>query len=179
MNTAVGVGDARRRGPDPTDDDTAEVDEVAPAIGVDKTVYAGHDAGASCAGSESVAGVNGDAVTYCFAVTNTGDTDLADVAVDDADLGIDQGDMTVLSGDLSPVWRRRRSVELFYETTIDGDLVNTATVTARRPSVGADPTDDDTAEVDEVGPGDQRSTRRCTRVMTTVRRVRARSRSPV
>ena len=49
-------------------------DEVAPAIAIDKTVYAGHDGGVRrVPASESVAGENGDAVTYCFAVTNTGD----------------------------------------------------------------------------------------------------------
>ena len=59
---------------DPTDDDTAEVDEVAPGIELLKTVYAGNDAGASCPGTELVTGVNSDAVTYCFTVNNTGNT---------------------------------------------------------------------------------------------------------
>ena len=71
------------------------------------------------------------------------------------------------------------SVTLFYETTIDGDLVNTATGVGDAAESVPDPTDDDTAEVDEVAPAIWRSTRRCTRVMTRVRRVRARSRCRV
>ena len=66
---------------DVTDTDTARVDEVAPDISIDKTVYTGHDAGASCDGDELVTTLSGDDVTYCFTITNTGDTHL-DTLVD-------------------------------------------------------------------------------------------------
>jgi uncharacterized repeat protein (TIGR01451 family)/LPXTG-motif cell wall-anchored protein len=126
---------------------------------VDKTVYAGHDAGGSCAGGESVVGENGQPVTYCFTVTNTGDTTLAPVTVSDGDLGITDGDMTVLSGSLAGV-PAAGTVTLYYETTIDRDLLNTATAVGvpigrdDGPVVGFPEgvSDDDTAEVDELAP---------------------------
>ncbi|MDG1409606.1 MAG: DUF11 domain-containing protein [Acidimicrobiales bacterium] len=123
---------------------------VDPDIAINKTVYAGHDSGAGCAGSELVSGVSGAAVTYCFEVTNTGDTYL-DVALADPDLGIDQGDMNVVSGDLSLA--PGESVVLYYDSTITADLTNTATATGDPtddqgvPLDVADVTDDDTAAV--------------------------------
>ena len=88
----------------------------------------GHDAGASCAGRRARRPVDGgQAVTYCFSVTNTGDAALLDVAVDDVDLGIDQDDddgAVGLAG--APGARASRSTLYYLETTVDGDLVNTA-----------------------------------------------------
>ncbi|HMQ28604.1 MAG TPA: hypothetical protein PKA98_21640, partial [Acidimicrobiales bacterium] len=75
--------------------------DPVPSISVDKTVYRGHDDGAGCAGEEQVLGVNGDPVTWCFLVTNTGETTLSPVTLDDGPLGIDDTDMDVLVGDLS------------------------------------------------------------------------------
>ncbi len=157
--TAVDGGGVPVPAVDPvTDSDTASVDEVAPGLAVAKTVYRGHDGGALCAGAESVVGIDGDAVTYCFTVTNTGDTTLAPVTVADPDLGIDQSDMGVLSGDLA-LLAPGDSVELFYETALDGDLTNTATAGGTPsdpngdPLPGLDPvTDDDTASADQVAP---------------------------
>ena len=141
-----------------SDEDSAEVDEVAPAVSVDKTVYRGHDAGAGCAGAESVQGVNGDPVTWCFSVTNTGDTTLAPVGLDDADLGVTEGDLTVLSGDLAQLDPGETAV-LYLEGAVDGDLTNTVTATGT-PADGsgaalpglAEVSAEDTAAVDEVGP---------------------------
>ena len=67
---------------------------LGPAALVAKTVYRGHDAGASCEGTETVVGRNGDAVTYCFVVTNNGDVPLSPVTVTDPDLGIDESGIT-------------------------------------------------------------------------------------
>ncbi|HMQ24341.1 MAG TPA: hypothetical protein PKA98_00005, partial [Acidimicrobiales bacterium] len=147
----LGIGDV-------TDSDTAEVDEVAPSVSVTKTVVRGHDDGASCAGAESVTGVAGRAVTYCFVVTNDGDTTLAPVTLDDADLNVDQTTMTVLDGDLSSL-APGDSVTLYVETTIDGDLTNEVTASGTpvddtsTPLPGIDPvTDTDTASVNEIAP---------------------------
>ena len=57
-------------------------------------MYRGHDDGAGCPGDDAVTGVAGRAVTWCFVVTNTGDTRLAPVTLEDADLGVDQVTMT-------------------------------------------------------------------------------------
>ncbi len=143
---------------DVTDSDTAQVDEVSPSVSVAKTVYAGHDDGAGCAGAESVTGKAGRAVTYCFTVTNDGDTILAPVTVDDLDLGVDQATMTLLDGDRSPM-APGDTATLYWETTIDGDLTNHATATGTpvddtsTPLPGLEPvTDTDTASVNEIDP---------------------------
>ena len=157
--TAVGGGGPGLVGPAPvTAEDTAAVEEVAPSVSVAKTVYLGHDAGAGCAGSELATGVNGDAVTYCFVVTNDGETTLSPVTVADADLGLTKADMTVLSGDLASM-APGDTATLYVESLIDGDLTNTATVTGAPVDAGGDPlpggqpvTAEDTAAVDEVGP---------------------------
>ena len=131
------------------DEDTARADERSPAVRVDKTVYAGHDAGAGCAGGEIAYGVNGAPVTWCFSVTNTGDTALTDVTLEDLDLGVTEGDLTVLSGDLASLAPGDSAV-LYLAGSVDGDLDNTVTATAQ--SILGPVVDDDTAAVDEVAP---------------------------
>jgi uncharacterized repeat protein (TIGR01451 family) len=137
-----------------TDIDVDQYEEN-PAIEIAKTVYRGHDGGASCPGVESVTGANGADVTYCFRVTNTGTTYLDSITINDPGLGITQADMTLLSGltRLAP----GESLVYYYETVINGDLVNTASTSGNPtdaegiPLPGLDdPTDDDTAAV-EIG----------------------------
>ncbi|MCB1018062.1 MAG: hypothetical protein KDB10_23455, partial [Acidimicrobiales bacterium] len=144
--------------PDVSDDDDATVAEVAPSIAVAKTVYQGHDGGAQCPGGELVQGATGAEVTYCFVVTNDGDTTLADVTLADVTLGVDETDMDVVAGDLSSL-APGQSATLSFEGVLDGDLLNTVEVTGTPvddqgdPIAGVDPvTDDDTAEVDDVSP---------------------------
>jgi uncharacterized repeat protein (TIGR01451 family) len=144
----------------PTDTDTATVDQVAPAIQIQKTVYLGHNAGASCPGVDSLVGATGASITYCFVVTNTGDTHLNNVTISDPALGITQTDMTLKSGTqpLAP----GASLVYYYQTTITGDLTNVATATGTpsdpngTPIPGVTPPqDDDTSTVDQVAPGIQ------------------------
>jgi uncharacterized repeat protein (TIGR01451 family) len=73
--------------PDPvTDTDSAHVSEKEPLIEIIKTVHSGiHD---TCTdGSERVYGSVGDDVTYCYKVTNIGDTKLCGVTVTDELVG--------------------------------------------------------------------------------------------
>ncbi len=143
---------------DVTDDDTAAVDVVGPSIELRKTVYLGHNGGESCAGTELVAGAIDDLLTYCFEVTNTGDTFLNEVELNDVQLAITQAEMTQIDGNvpLAPNARLR----FFYETTLSDDLVNTATVVATPSDEGGmvlpntpQQTDDDDAEVTLIPPG--------------------------
>ena len=141
-----------------TESDQARVDQVGPSISLEKSVYLDHDDGVGCPGSEVAAGADNRDVTYCFVVTNDGDTILGPVTVTDGDLGIDESDMTLLSGDLTSL-APGDSVSLHYQTVIDGDLTNTATASGTpsqddgEPLPGLDPvTDEDTARVDEVAP---------------------------
>jgi len=129
-----------------TDTDTAEVQVLGPGISLAKTVYGGHDGGASCAtATESVTARTGGEITYCFLVTNSGETNLSAVTFSDADLGIVGGTQT--HGLLTP----GQSHTFHVEATVDGDLTNTATATGTSPA-GVQPTADDTASVDEVHP---------------------------
>lgn len=130
-----------------------------PAMNLEKTVFAGHDSGASCGSSvEAVTVANGADVTFCFAVTNNGEADLIDLEIDDAllglsDVGAESGTFTVVSGDLPLI--EGETIVLAYETTAAGPVTNTATATANvsLPSDGGINTvlspeiDTDTAQV--------------------------------
>ena len=79
-NTVTVTGEDPNGDPvDPPSDD-AEVDEIAPALSLSKTVS---DDG-SCPGAESIQTTNGATVTYCFVVANTGDVAVDNVTLDDA-----------------------------------------------------------------------------------------------
>ncbi len=137
--------------------DKAPLQVVIPEIDLQKTVYLGHDSGASCPGSELVYGVNGKEITYCFTVTNTGDTYLNDFTIADTDLGITETDLTLVSGS-SPL-APGQSLVYYYESAINGDLTNMAGVVATptdssgTPLSGASKViDSDTAQVDEIAP---------------------------
>ena len=80
-------------------------------------------------------------MTWCFLVTNTGETDL-DVAVTDPDVGLDE---TIT--DLAP----GGSETLHIEGVVDGDLLNTASVSGV-PPYGPPIPHEDQAEVDEIHP---------------------------
>ena len=126
-----------------------------PDISLSKTVLDG--AGGACPGVEGtdelVSGLGGAPVTYCFAVENTGDTDLFPVVLDDPDLGITDADMTLVSGDDTVPLVPGGMLVYSYESTIAADLLNTATVTGTpvedgEPIPDTDPvTDTNDAEV--------------------------------
>ncbi len=165
LNTATVTGTpVDEEGPIPGLEDVTDTNDaqvvilgVAPAIALEKTVLDG--AGAACPGVEGtdeiVAGVTGTAVTYCFRVENTGDTDLFPVVIDDPDLGITQADMTLVSGDDTVPLPPGGVLVYSYDSTITADLLNTATVTGTPvdeegpiPGVG-DVTDTNDAQVIE------------------------------
>jgi hypothetical protein len=136
-----------------------ETQQQDPDILIEKTVLDG--AGQPCPGVEGedelVVGAPGDPVTYCFRVENTGDTFLFPVVIEDPDLGISNLDMTLVSGDDSVPFPPGGELVYSYETVIDGDLLNVATVTGTpvdeegNPLDLPDVTDDNDAEVqDEV-----------------------------
>jgi uncharacterized repeat protein (TIGR01451 family) len=144
-------------GPYPTDADDAEVDQIGPGIELAKTVYLGRDGGAGCPGGELVTGAEGADVTYCFEVTNTGNTYLGNIVITDTALGIPPATVT-LRADMSapyPPLAPGDSLVYYYETLINGDLVNTASTSGNPTDSGNnvlpgfdDPTDDDTAAVE-------------------------------
>jgi hypothetical protein len=107
--------------PDPTDggapvcdDATHTIDVIHPAIAVDKV-----------ADPAAVSGPSGD-VTFSYKVTNTGDVDLGNVAVDDDILGI-----IGTIGDLAP--GASGTLTRVATITPSGPLTNTATATGTDP----------------------------------------------
>ncbi len=96
----------------------ADVDVVTPGLTVSKTVYEGHDAGAQCPSAEQVIVNTGTNITFCFEVTNTGDTTLADIEISDPALGL----TLIEPGPLVP----GATVVRFVETTSSVTLPNNA-----------------------------------------------------
>jgi len=127
-----------------SDQDSAIVEVISPALQLQKTVYLGHDNGASCPGSEQVSGTNGTEITYCFAVSNAGDCTLTNIVLSDAGLsGFPDTDLgTLTNGGFT---------SLYFESSIGASQVNTATVTAFSV-IGALVEDKDSAEVEWISP---------------------------
>jgi uncharacterized repeat protein (TIGR01451 family) len=102
------------------------------AVKIDKTIYAGHTAGAGCPGGDELLIVDKTkaqkAITYCFTVTNTGSTYLKDLTINDPQLSITQANMTLLSGTF-PLAPGAKAV-WYYQNTTNTSLDNTATVSA-------------------------------------------------
>ena len=130
-NTAVATGYDPAGNPTSAND-PSEVDLIAPALSVAKTVN----------GTELVQGTNGTPVTYRFVVNNGGDVTLTNVVVDDPALGFNQPVGTLAAG---------QSVTVTAAAAISGDLTNTVNVTGGDP-VGTPVSGTDTAEVDEIHP---------------------------
>lgn len=105
------------------------------AINLEKTVYRGHNNGASCPGVEQATDQVGLPVTYCFEITNTGETYLDTLVFTDTLLNITNiSQLTYLTGTL-PLAPGARIVYAFASTIPVGTRLNTA-------EVEANPTDD-------------------------------------
>jgi uncharacterized repeat protein (TIGR01451 family) len=101
--------------------DGAAVDVVAPALTIQKTV----SASGTCPGSEQVTTLVGSAVTYCYAVTNNGDTPVSGVVVSD-------NGVTVVIGDLGAGQSGSGAAEI----TVSGNTSTAATATGGVPATG-------------------------------------------
>ena len=92
-----------------------------PALEMVQTAYAGHDLGAGCPGNEELTVDEGDLITICFQLTNTGDTPLGDIEVRDFGLDMDEDDVIVVEGDLTAPLLPDQQLILAFETTADPD----------------------------------------------------------
>ena len=90
-----------------------------PAIEVVETIELGHDA--ACPGRDEVEIDEGEPMTVCFVVTNTGDTALTEIEVWDSGLGLDPDDVIVVEGDLDVALLPGERLVLAYETEADFD----------------------------------------------------------
>ena len=129
---------------DVSDTDDAVVDVVGPSVQLIKTAGAAPDGGI-------LRVVSGTSVTYSFQVTNSGDTQLINVAVTDNVFGSVGAIASLAAG---------ASQTLTATATINADVTNLGTVTGTPSSGGvslglADVSDTDDAVVDVVGPSVQ------------------------
>lgn len=75
-----------------------------PGIAIDAMSYPGHDGGFSCFDTGTVRSFEaGDPVTVCYRLTNTGDTPLVDVTLDDPALGASIGSLVVVDGSVTQI----------------------------------------------------------------------------
>jgi len=64
-----------------------------------ETAYFGHDGGLGCPGADDVVVDEGDPVTLCYELTNTGRTRLTEIAMRNRQLGARPADFIVVTGD--------------------------------------------------------------------------------
>ena len=129
-NTATTVG-THAGGGTVTDTDTADVDVVAPAINIEKT-------------PDLQQILSGDDVTFTITVTNTGDIDLANVAVTDAAVPACDSNVGALAAGAGTSYD-------CTVTNITADFVNVADVTGDHVA-GGSVSDSDDAAVDVIAP---------------------------
>lgn len=130
-----------------TDTDPSAVDmkDYAPKIVIENSVYPGKDGGKQCGTNvarDLVEGIFGTPVTYCFNVTNVGDTPLTNVAIVNGPLNYNNTTRPLAPGE----W-----VVLPLERTITVDLKNNAVVTATPTIPGLSPVrSEDPSAVDKL-----------------------------
>ncbi len=108
----------------------ATVAVVNPALSIQKTV----STGGACPGVEQVTVLSGTQVTYCYSVTNTGDTAVSNVVVND-------DGVAVSVGDLGPGQTGNGSAAVTALSNADTFASATGTVTATGTSVASPPDD--------------------------------------
>jgi hypothetical protein len=117
---------------DVTATDDAALVVLTPGIALSKTVLAG--TAAACPGREGVdelvAAATGTAITYCFAVTNTGEVDVDTVTISDPGLGVATGDLTLVAGELSDGLTPGETAVWSLAARLDSDTTSTATASA-------------------------------------------------
>ncbi len=114
-----------------------------PAAELVQTGYAGHDGGSGCPGNEQLTIDEGDELTLCYVVANTGDTALADVEVRDPGVGARAKDFVVVEGDVTAPLQPGGRLIFALETVADypmwlgpevtADAVDDSGTALRRP----------------------------------------------
>ena len=105
-----------------------------PAVSASQTAYAGHDGGAGCPGAGEATLEEGDEMTTCVVVVNTGNTPLGSVEVDDPGLDLKNDDAILVGGDPTVAIESGQQVVLAWEHTARPDQTPA-------PVVRADPLD--------------------------------------
>ena len=87
-----------------------------PKVEIVQTIGAGHDGGTDCPGRDEIEIDEGEPMTVCFTVSNTGDTGLTEVELTDNGLRLDFDDVIVVEGDLAATFQPGDRLILAYET---------------------------------------------------------------
>jgi hypothetical protein len=116
-----------------------EPDIPEPAIELVQTSYLGHDGGTSCPGNEELTVDEGDLITICFELTNTGDTPLGEIEVRDFGLDMDEDDPMVVEGDPTLPLQPEGRIILAFETTADPDQFTAPDVSVTALDADGDP----------------------------------------
>jgi hypothetical protein len=112
-----------------------------PGLALEAMAYQGHDGGFGCFDTSQVRSVEArDPITICYRVTNTGDTPLVDVTLDDAALGATIGSLVAVDGSVTQI-DPGESVLLAHET----ELSNAIRVRTSVAATGLDPAGDEIA----------------------------------
>jgi len=102
-----------------------------PALSVSVTSYLGDDdAGASCPGSSGINVEEGQTVTLCYELFNTGDINLTDFTFRDPVLDMEIGDLILVFGDLETPMEPGQTIVLAALVTVDRNLRTASRITA-------------------------------------------------
>ena len=109
---------------------TLTEDDIRPDMFVSISFYLGHeDAGGSCPGEGEPRFIEGEDVTVCFEVVNTGDTSLTEFTLRDSVLDVELADLTVVFGDPA-LLEPGQSLVLAAQLTAERDMRTQTKVTA-------------------------------------------------
>ncbi len=116
-------------------------EDIAPDMFVRVSTYLGHeDAGQSCPGEGEQGFVEGDDVTVCFEIINTGDTSLTEFTLRDSVLEVEFDDLIKVFGDPAEILETGQNLVLAVEVVVDRDI-------RTRTRVTAEPVKEETGEV--------------------------------
>lgn len=107
-----------------------------PEVQLTETFLAGEPA---CPGSEDLTVAEGETLTLCFAVLNTGDTHLTDFVITDIAFDVDADDVVLVSGDLDrPL---APGEQLLFSATAEADVSRAAQGRVQAKAVDAEGND--------------------------------------
>lgn len=115
-----------------------------PELAFSSFVHRGHDGGFSC-GSTAEQITDGDALTICYEVTNTGDTALTEFELRDSALGLNLSDLDVVEGSLEDPLEPAQRLMLAHEFRASGNRLLTVAKVQATAVPAADAETDDLA----------------------------------
>ncbi len=94
----------------------------AAEVRLDVSAYGGHDSGENCPGTSALTLDEGDDVTVCFVITNTGEAPVTEFEIVSSALEVVTSDLIAVEGDPDQPLAPGARLVLAQETTLDRDL---------------------------------------------------------